>query len=63
MFYKRRKKGIEYLECVLVALKLAKLPNDAIELVLANSVAFFLPFANGNHGATFGESEAHKPSP
>lgn len=48
---------------MLVALKLAKLPNDVIELVLPNSVALFLPFSYGNHGAAFGESEAHEPSP
>lgn len=60
---KEGKIEIEYLECVLVALELAEFPDDAIELVFADSVAFFLPFANGNHGATLGESEAHESSP
>lgn len=48
------------LEGVFVPLELAKLTNDAIELVLAHRVPFVFPFPYGNHGAAFWEHQAQE---
>ena len=49
------------LEGVFVALGLAELAHDAIELVLAYSVAFFFPFPNVNNSAAFCVHQAQQP--
>ena len=56
-----KKKKERDLEGVFVTPELAELTDDAVEIVLANSVAFFFPFPNGDDGAAFCVHQTHKP--
>lgn len=52
---KKKKETRNYtdLERVFVALELAQLSDDTIELVLAHRVAFFFPFPHGDRCTAF----------